>query len=72
MKMVKHCHDSLPVMVSGTLLGLAKNSVLEVTYCFPETDDDSLNEMRSVSEATTGDVRRQGFAWTNSSQKAMS
>lgn len=43
--MVKHCHDSLPAMVSGTLLGLAKNSILEVTYCFPETDDEGLNEM---------------------------
>jgi translation initiation factor 3 subunit H len=36
MKIIKHCHESLPNMVNGTLLGLALDSgVLEITHSFP-------------------------------------
>lgn len=37
LKIVKHCHDSLPAMVTGSLLGLveASSGVLEVTHAFP-------------------------------------
>jgi translation initiation factor 3 subunit H len=39
MKIVKHCHDSLPSMVTGSLLGLVvSNGVLEVTHAFPNPD----------------------------------
>jgi translation initiation factor 3 subunit H len=36
LKIVKHCHESLPSMVTGSLLGLAvENGVLEITHAFP-------------------------------------
>lgn len=35
LKIVKHCKDSLPQMVAGTLLGLDQKGVLEVTHSFP-------------------------------------
>jgi translation initiation factor 3 subunit H len=39
LKVVKHCHDSLPHMVTGSLLGLnAGQGVLEVTHAFPFPD----------------------------------
>ena len=49
MKIVKHCHDSLPNMVTGSLLGLAVDSgVLEVTHAFPNPEsgknDDDIDE----------------------------
>lgn len=48
MKIVKHCHDSLPSMVTGSLLGLAQNSgILEITHAFPNPDtgkDDDIDE----------------------------
>eukprot|EP00428_Durinskia_dybowskii_P019991 CAMPEP_0170208472 /NCGR_PEP_ID=MMETSP0116_2-20130129/3822_1 /TAXON_ID=400756 /ORGANISM="Durinskia baltica, Strain CSIRO CS-38" /LENGTH=296 /DNA_ID=CAMNT_0010458947 /DNA_START=67 /DNA_END=954 /DNA_ORIENTATION=+ len=60
MKIVKHCHDSLPTMVTGSLLGLATESgVLEITHAFPspdsgkddEGDDDfQLEMMRMLRE----------------------
>jgi len=40
LKIIKHCKNSIPDIVTGQLLGLAKNSVLEVTNCFPRPDDD--------------------------------
>jgi translation initiation factor 3 subunit H len=35
LKIVKHCNDNLPNMVSGSLLGLDVNGILEVTYSLP-------------------------------------
>lgn len=35
LKLVKHCRDSLPQMVAGSLLGLDSGSTLEITHCFP-------------------------------------
>jgi translation initiation factor 3 subunit H len=35
LKMVKHCHECLPTMVTGSLLGLDVNNTLEVTYAYP-------------------------------------
>lgn len=36
LKIVKHCHESLPHMVMGSLLGLAvENGLLEITHAFP-------------------------------------
>lgn len=40
LKIVKHCHESLPHMVTGSLLGLAvENGVLEITHAFPFPPD---------------------------------
>jgi len=48
MKIVKHCHESLPSMVQGALLGLAVGGgVLEVTHAFPNParkNDDDVDE----------------------------
>ena len=48
MKIIKHCHDYLPQMVTGSLLGLVvENGVLEVTHAFPSPDggkDDEIDE----------------------------
>jgi len=48
MKIVKHCHESLPSMVQGALLGLAVGGgVLEVTHAFPNPagkNDDDIDE----------------------------
>eukprot|EP00814_Leptocylindrus_danicus_P001955 CAMPEP_0116032668 /NCGR_PEP_ID=MMETSP0321-20121206/18313_1 /TAXON_ID=163516 /ORGANISM="Leptocylindrus danicus var. danicus, Strain B650" /LENGTH=293 /DNA_ID=CAMNT_0003508161 /DNA_START=30 /DNA_END=911 /DNA_ORIENTATION=+ len=39
LKIVKHCQDSLPTMVTGSLLGLmVENGVLEITHAFPFPD----------------------------------
>lgn len=36
LKIVKHCHESLPSMVTGSLLGMTDgNGVLEITHSFP-------------------------------------
>lgn len=35
LKIVKHCHESLPTMVTGSLLGLDVNGLLEVSYSYP-------------------------------------
>src|SRR5690554_5626198 len=46
LKIMKHCKENLPELVTGQLLGLDFDSTLEVTNCFPfpskigEDDDD--------------------------------
>lgn len=35
LKIVKHCRESLPELVTGQLLGLDIDGRLEVTDCFP-------------------------------------
>ena len=39
MKIVKHCTESFPALVSGQVLGLDVNGVLEVTNCFSYPQD---------------------------------
>jgi translation initiation factor 3 subunit H len=51
MKIIKHCRENLPELVTGQLLGLDFESSLEVTNCFPfpqRSDDD---EEESEAEA---------------------
>lgn len=54
LKIVKHCHESLPQMVTGSLLGLVVGSILEITHAFPfpteEDDDFQLEMMRMLRE----------------------
>jgi translation initiation factor 3 subunit H len=42
LKIIKHCRESYPVDVTGQLLGLDVDGILEVTNCFPfpSSDDD--------------------------------
>ena len=35
LKIVKHCREGLPNLVSGALLGLDQRGVLEITHSFP-------------------------------------
>lgn len=35
LKIVKHCHECLPTMVTGSLLGLDVNNTLEVSFAYP-------------------------------------
>jgi translation initiation factor 3 subunit H len=53
MKIVKHCHESLPSMVSGSLLGLAFDTgVLEITHSFPSP----VSTNAENKEATIDDI----------------
>lgn len=40
LKIIKHCKESLPTLVAGSLLGLDVKRSLEVTNCFPFPSDD--------------------------------
>jgi len=54
MKIVKHCHDSLPSMVNGSLLGIVNGptGILEITHAFPFPDSGSKkNDPRSAAAA---------------------
>jgi translation initiation factor 3 subunit H len=57
---VKHCHESLPHMVSGSLLGLVvqhgEDSVLEITHCFPFPSDQCTNHMKAMNNSTEGNA----------------
>lgn len=55
LKIAKHCHESLPQMVTGSLLGLAVgNGVLEVTHAFPFPDPRT--DHKSSSEGDNDDA----------------
>lgn len=47
LKIVKHCNESLPTMVAGSLLGLDVDGVLEITYSysFPAPSNDNRGEL---------------------------
>ncbi|KDO44069.1 hypothetical protein CISIN_1g034084mg [Citrus sinensis] len=40
LKIIKHCKEFSPALVTGQLLGLDVGSVLEVTNCFPFPEED--------------------------------
>ena len=56
LKIMKHCNESLPTMVAGSLLGIDMEGILEVTYCYPfpapriqsEEDNEVLEEVDST------------------------
>jgi translation initiation factor 3 subunit H len=57
LKIVKHCHESLPNMVTGSLLGLAvENGVLEITHAFALP-----SETKNHSTATDPDDEAAGL-----------
>ena len=39
LKIIKHCRESLPTFVAGSMVGLAMDNTLEVTNCFPFPPD---------------------------------
>jgi len=60
LKIVKHCQESLPSMVTGSLLGLeAGDGVLEITHAFPFPDGkDSSGDLAAVKDAGGGDEEK--------------
>lgn len=56
LKIVKHCQESLPNFVSGSLLGLENNGVLEITYSFPspEPRQDKSDLVKAADSADAG------------------
>jgi hypothetical protein len=55
MKMLQHCTSSLPTLVTGALLGLDVDGVLQVTNCFPQpggTMEDGGEEKEATTEPT--------------------
>ncbi|KAK8802080.1 hypothetical protein WA158_006475 [Blastocystis sp. Blastoise] len=69
LQIVKHAQDNLPGYVSGQLLGLDNNNVLEVTYAYPIPSEPSNNNVGeygqtligSLSEATLIDSNNVGW-----------
>jgi len=41
LKIIKHCADTLPTQVTGSLLGLNTNGILDITHSFPFPIDSS-------------------------------
>lgn len=54
LKIVKHCNDSLPTMVAGSLLGLDVNGALEITYSYPFPIPKSESETSEGAEELDG------------------
>lgn len=64
LKIVKHCQESLPNLVAGTLLGLdIQGGILEITYAFPNpepvksnpaSDDDNNNNNLNIASHVDG------------------
>eukprot|EP01138_Halocafeteria_seosinensis_P015419 gb/GECG01015736.1/.p1 GENE.gb/GECG01015736.1/~~gb/GECG01015736.1/.p1 ORF type:complete len:392 (+),score=54.86 gb/GECG01015736.1/:1-1176(+) len=48
MKIIKHCSESLPTFVAGSLLGLDVDNRLEVTHCFPFPSSNSSSDKDDV------------------------
>jgi translation initiation factor 3 subunit H len=58
LKIIKHCQESLPTMVTGSLLGLMiEDGVLEITHAFPfpEPLDDKGDIVKTADEAAVED-----------------
>ncbi|KAJ1447551.1 hypothetical protein M885DRAFT_542395 [Pelagophyceae sp. CCMP2097] len=56
LKLVKHCRDSLPQMVAGSLLGLDSGKILEITHCFPFPAPREKDEAVPAAAATGEDA----------------
>jgi len=50
LKIMKHCKQNLPEMVTGQLLGLASGGSLEVTNCFPSLDEEQIESSHDATK----------------------
>jgi translation initiation factor 3 subunit H len=69
LKIVKHCHESLPQMVTGSLLGLETgDGVLEIThsFSFPPGDDDDNFQMEMMRMLREVNVDNNCVGWYQS------
>ena len=67
LKIIKHCQESLPTMVTGSLLGLMASDgsgCLEITHAFPfpEPLDDNKGDVIKTSEEVTENVNDEAAA----------
>jgi translation initiation factor 3 subunit H len=70
LKIVKHCHDSLPQMVTGSLLGLVvENGILEVTHAFPSPDSGASSGAANAAGGAT--VKDEDFDMSSDFQLEM-
>lgn len=55
LKIIKHCRESLPTFVAGSMLGLALDNTLEITnsFPFPDSTDDHEGEGQSGTDYVT-------------------
>jgi translation initiation factor 3 subunit H len=60
LKIVKHCREGLPQLVSGALLGLDQKGVLEITHSFPGV---STTTREGFDEAAEGDYAEQDLEY---------
>lgn len=58
LKIVKHCRESIPATVTGQLMGLDVNGVLEVTHSFPmpKNNQDSEDDGKPVTHISLRDA----------------
>jgi len=56
LKIVKHCQESLPNFVSGSLLGLETDGVLEITHSFPFPEPRSESKSDIAKSNTDNDM----------------
>jgi len=68
LKIIKHCKEGIPELVSGQLLGLDVGKTLEITHSFPllnDADEDGDNtyevEMMKILRATNVDTQNVGW-----------
>lgn len=58
LQIVKHCQESLPTLVTGSLLGLiVKDGILEITHAFPfpeQLDNDKNSDLVKTAADVTG------------------
>lgn len=64
MKIVKHCTSAFPTTATGAIVGMDKNSLLEITNCFPfptsdvpQSDSHNQNDHNSASNAAAAAPR---------------
>mmetsp|Transcript_16459 Transcript_16459/g.37778 ORF Transcript_16459/g.37778 Transcript_16459/m.37778 type:complete len:372 (-) Transcript_16459:545-1660(-) len=63
LKIVKHCHESLPQMVTGSLLGLAVgDGVLEITHSFPFPEPLRSGDLKDDDHAAAAQPPQQAAA----------
>jgi len=54
LKIIKHCKENLPDLVTGQLLGLDVNTTLEVTNCFPYPSKSGEEDEESAESVLVG------------------
>jgi len=56
LKIMKHCQENLPDVVTGQLLGLDITTTLEVTNCFPFPNDAANDDEENTDESAANSV----------------